>query len=148
MAIFSQKCIVLLFFLVIWYKTIIFLCLRFAQKQAFSFVNFIKHQFACDENGEKWPVYPGKPSKRCPFYPGKPSQKCPSYPSGQTKQKLAILPEWVNPANNDHFTRMGKYSQKCPFCLRTSIHSTKLVIPHGTIFKKHEIILARAKALQ
>ena len=32
---------------------------------------------ACDENGEKWPVYLGKPSKRCPFYPGKPSQKCP-----------------------------------------------------------------------
>ena len=102
----------------------------------------------CDENGEKWQVYPGKPSKRCPFYPGKPSQKCPSYPRGQTKQKLAILPAWANQEKTVHLTRVGKHSQKCPFCPRTSIHSTKLVIPHGTILKKHEIILARAKALQ
>ena len=27
----------------------------------------------CDENGEKWQVWPAKPSKRCPFWPGKPS---------------------------------------------------------------------------
>ena len=76
----------------------------------------------CDENGEKWQVYPGKPSKTCPFYPGKPSQKCPSYPRGQTKQKLAILPawanqeklsilpKWVNTAKNVHFAREHLYT--------------------------------------
>ena len=36
-----------------------------------AFIYFLSQ--ACDENGEKWQVWPGKPSKRCPFWPGKPS---------------------------------------------------------------------------
>ena len=118
------------------------------------------------KNGENWQVYPGKPSKKCPFYPCKPSQKCPFcprgkprkncpfYPRGQTKKKLSILPEWVSSVKNVHFTRVGKPSKTCPFYPRLSIlvdqsiHSTKLVIPPGTICTKHEIILARVSTLQ
>ena len=85
---------------------------------------------------------------------GKPSKNRPFYPRGQTKKKLSILPEWVNSVKNVHFTRVGKPSKNCPFYPRLSIlvdqsiHSTKLVIPPGTICTKHEIILARVSTLQ
>ena len=85
---------------------------------------------------------------------GKPRKNCPFYPRGQTKIKLSILPEWVNSVKNVHFTRVGKPSKNCPFYPRLSIlvdqsiHSTKLVIPPGTICTKHEIILARVSTLQ
>ena len=85
---------------------------------------------------------------------GKPRKNCPFYPRGQTKKKLSILPEWVNSVKNVHFTRVGKPSKNCPFYPRLSIlvdqsiHSTKLVIPPGTICTKHEIILARVSTLQ